>query len=371
MKSLIIPATLLLAIAGVFLLTNSFTKNTDHFFGITDNKEQPVSFSEPVEITEIRVIEGQYVEQGTVLLKAKRSELSAQQEQLNGQIDELDARQSESKAKLNAEINVLRAKKRAELLSVDAQISQLQAKRQFNNNLYKSITGDAPIDSASNPLQQQIQSLGEQREAMASAIQAQINSLKTQLKASEQPIYVQKKQVTERLVEINRQAEELTIRADFTGRIGSINPKQGERIPSFQSVMTVHGLYPEYVKGYIHEHVSNDVKIGQQVWVHSSYNNRGITVKGSVESLGSRIVEYPDRLKKNVAMRSWGREVNIRLGMNNPLLLGEKVQISFTSQKPNTAEAFLNPFGIKVGSLVPGAVAGQVSDKEMENEKIN
>jgi len=365
MKILIIPIALLLAISGVFLLTNSFTENTNHFFGITDNKEQSVSFSEPVEITEIRVIEGQYVEQGTVLLKAKRSELSAQQEQLNGQIDELDARQNESKAKLNAEINVLRAKKRAELLSVDAQIRQLQSKRQFNNDLYKSITGDAPAVSTSDPLQQQIQSLGEQRGAIASAIQAQINSLKTQLRASEQPIYEQKKQVTERLDDINRQAEDLTIRADFTGRIGSINIKQGERIPSFQSVMTVHGLYPEYVKGYIHENVSNDVKIGQQVWVHSSYNNRGITVRGSVESLGSRIVEYPDRLKKNVAMRSWGREVNIRLKMDNPLLLGEKVQISFTSQRPNTKEAFLNPFGIKIGSAFPGAVAGQISDKEI------
>ncbi len=367
MKKIIIPLALLSAIVGVFLLTNSFNEKTDHFYGITDNQEQSVRFSEPVEITEIRVIEGQYVEQGTVLLKAKRSELSAQQDQLKGQIDELDARQSESKAKLNAEIEVLRAKKRAELLSVDAQISQLHSKRQFNNDLYKSITGDAPTHSASNPLQQQVQSLGEQRSAIAGAIQAQINSLKTQLKASKQPIYVQKKQVTERLDEINRQADELTIRADFTGRIGSINIKQGERIPSFQSVMTVHGLYPEYVKGYIHENVSNDVKIGQQVWVHSSYNNRGITVKGSVESLGSRIVEYPDRLKKNAAVRSWSREVNIRLGINNPLLLGEKVQISFAYQKPNTAEAFFSPFGKKSESLFPGAVAGQISDREVEN----
>jgi len=366
MKKLIIPATLFLAIAGVFLLTSSFQENTNHFFGITDNQEQSVSFSEPVEITEIKVIEGQYVDQSTVLLKAKRSELSAQQEQLNGQIEELNARQGETKAKLKAEISVLRAKKRAELLRVDAQISQLQSKRQFNNNLYKSITGDAPVRATSDPLQQEVQSLSHQKEAIASAIDAQINSFKIQLKASEQPIYVQKKQVTERLDEINRQAEELTIRADFTGRIGSINIKQGERIPSFQSVMTVHGLYPEYVKGYIHENVSNDVKIGQQVWVHSSYNNRGISVKGNVESLGSRIVEYPDRLKKNAAVRSWGREVNVRLKMNNPLLLGEKVQISFTSQRPNTAEAFFNPFGIKVESMIPGAVAGQIPSKKLE-----
>ena len=177
------------------------------------------------------------------------------------------------------------------------------------------------------------------------------------MSASKKPISVKKHQVENRLDELDRQAQELIIHADFTGRIGSINFKQGERVPSFKGVLTVHGLYPETVKGYIHENVSNDARIGQRVWVYASRNHNQPPVPGVIESLGNRMVEYPERLKVNPRVRSWGREVNIRLDKNNPLLLGEKVQISFTPQRPNSAEAFFKPFGEKAEAVFPSAFA--------------
>jgi len=344
MKKLILPLTLLLSVVAVLLLTNNFQQSSTYFYGITDNQEQSVSFQNSVVITDIKVIEGQIVEKGSVLLTAKRSELNVEQDHFNSQLDEINARQKESNAKLNAEINVLRAKKSAELFQIDAQIKQLQSKRQLNNELFKSITGNAPVtvDANLNGFQQQLQSLRSQRKAVARSIQAQIDSLIIQIKASEQPVVVQKDQIKKRLDEVNRQAEELTIRADFSGRIGSINFKPGEKIPSFQSIMTVHGLYPKTAKGYILESVANDVHIGQQLWIYSSNGHNTALIKGEVESLGNRIVEYPERLKKNQTMKSWGREVNIRLPVNNSLLLGEKVQISFTPQESYDLTSLLN-----------------------------
>ena len=360
MSKLLLPLALLLSIAGVFVLTNSFEKNTTQFYGITENHEQTVSFQEPVEITEIAVIEGQYVEQGTVLMRARRSELDGKKVLLHSQIEELEARQDETTATIRAEIRVLRAKKTAELAKVDMQIQQLQSKRQQNADLYQKITGshlDIGALGRADPIAEQVQLLRRQKQYLASSIQAQINALKTQLSASKKPIFVKKNQVENRLDELNRQAQELTIQADFTGRIGSINFKQGERVPAFKGVLTVHGLYPETVKGYIHENVSNNARIGQRVWVYSSRNHKQQPVPGVIESLGSRIVEYPDRLKINPQVRSWGREVNIRLDKNNPLLLGEKVQISFSPQRPNSAEAFFKPFGEKAEKVFPSAFA--------------
>jgi HlyD family secretion protein len=359
MSKLLLPAALLLSIAGVFMLTNSFEKNTTQFFGITENHEQTVSFQEPVEITEIAVIEGQYVEQGSVLLRARRSELDGQKILLNSQIDELNARQGESAATIHAEIRVLKAKKAAELAKIDMQIQQLQSKRRQNADLYQKITGSSlnTTTVTADPLVEQAQMLRQQKQFVARSIEAQINALRTQLSASKKPVLAKKHQVENRLDELNRQAQELIIHADFTGRIGSINYKQGERVPSFKGVMTVHGLYPEYVKGYIHENVSNDAKIGQRVWVYASRNHKQPPVPGVIESLGRRIVEYPERLKVNPQVRSWGREVNIRLDKNNPLLLGEKVQISFTPQRPNSAEAFFKPFGEKAEAVFPSAFA--------------
>ena len=359
MSKLLLPAALLLSIAGVFMLTNSFEQNTTQFFGITENHEQTVSFQEPVEITQIAVIEGQYVEQGSVLLRARRSELDGQKILLNSQIDELNARQGESAATIHAEIRVLKAKKAAELAKIDVQIRQLQLKRHKNEDLYQKITGESLHVGVQgiDPLVEQAQMLRQQKQYLASSIQAQINALREQLSASKKPIVVKKQQVENRLNELNRQAQELIIHADFTGRIGSINFKQGERVPAFKGVMTLHGLYPEYVKGYIHENVSNDARIGQRVWVYASRNHKQPPVSGVIESLGSRIVEYPERLKINPQVRSWGREVNIRLDKNNPLLLGEKVQISFSPQRPNSAEAFFKPFSPVAENIFPDAFA--------------
>ncbi len=331
MKKIVIPAALILALLGMFLLTSNLQQSTTYFYGITENKEQSVSFQNSVVVTDIKVIEGQIVEKGTILLTAKRGELGIEQDKFNSQLDVLNAHQHEAKAKLNAEINVLKAQRKAEVDQVGVQIQQLQTRNQLNKRLFESITGSAPAKTVgADPLQQQLSALRIKRQSIFRSFQAQIDSLRAQLKASKQPLFVQQEHIKKRLDEVNRQAEELTIRADFSGRIGSINTKPGEKIPSFQSILTVHGLYPKTAKGYILETVANDVYIGQILWISSTNGHKTNFLKGEVESLGNRIVEYPDRLKKNQAIKSWGREVNIRLPANNNLLLGEKVQISFS-----------------------------------------
>ena len=367
MKKLILPITLILSVLAVYFLTGSFQENTTHFYGIADNQEQSVSFQEPVKILEISVIEGQFVEQGMILLRAERNNLLLQKKQLNNQIEELSAQQNESKIRIDAEVSVLQAQEKAELAKLDMQIAELRSKQQQNNALYKNILGHSPnTQNISNPLQRQINLLQKQRRLISRSIKTQVDSLIAKSKASEEPISIRKKQVANSLNDINRQEDELTIKADFSGRIGSISHKRGERIAAFQPILTVYGLYPKMVKGYIHENVSNDVEIGQQVWIHSlsNSNNKNVAIEGRVESLGSRIVEYPDRLKKNRLMKSWGREVNIRLPMNNPLLLGEKVQVSFSPQRPNTVEAFFKPFGEKAKTLFPNAYVGHISRDE-------
>ena len=355
MRHLVLHSIWVLALVGVFFLTSSFEQNTTQFYGLTENHEQAVRFQEPVKITQIMVIEGQLVERGTVLLRARRSELDSQEVELKGQIDELNARHSQTNSTLSSEIRVLKAKHNSELAKIDMQIHHLQSKRQQNYALYKNITGNnVPSSNTGGDLiQEEINDLITQKSYITSSFNAQINALKTQISASNNPTLVQQKQLSERLDEINRKTDELTIRANFTGRIGSISFKEGERISSFQSVLTVHGLYPKFIKGYIHENVSNDVKIGQRVWVHALAVKNQKPVVARVESLGKRIVPYPERLRKNPQIQSWGREVIIRLANNNPLLLGEKVQVSYSQERPNSAVAFFNPFGDKAPKKAP------------------
>ena len=101
MKKVVIPIALVLALLGMFLLTSSLQQSTSYFYGITENKEQSVSFQNPVVVTNIKVIEGQTVEKGTILLNAKRGELSVEQDKFNSQLDALDAQQYEERARLD------------------------------------------------------------------------------------------------------------------------------------------------------------------------------------------------------------------------------------------------------------------------------
>jgi len=49
--------------------------------------------------------------------------------------------------------------------------------------------------------------------------------------------------------------------------------------------------------------------------------------------MGSRIVEYPERLKKTPQVSAWGREVIIRISPDRSLLMGEKVEIAMEQPK--------------------------------------
>lgn len=365
MNKLLLPLVIIVSLVAVFSLTNRFQENTTLFYGIADNQEQSVSFQEGVKITDISIIEGQFVEQGIILLKAERSSLMAKKNQLNGQVDELTARQDESQVRVNVEIQVLKAQEKTDIFRIDSQIRELRSNQKINRELYQNIMGVAPDFQAEDSIQVQINSLMKQRQIIREQINTQISSLVAKVNAANEPIIVQKNRVAESLNEISRQEAELIVKADFSGRIGSIQYKRGERVASFQPILTVYGLYPKKVKGYIHENVSNNVKIGQQVWIHSlSSINKNTVIEGRVESLGSRIVEYPERLKKNPMIKSWGREVNIRLPRDNTLLLGEKVQISFSQKRQNNIEAFFKPLREKNKILFPRAYVNQINRGE-------
>ena len=127
--------------------------------------------------------------------------------------------------------------------------------------------------------------------------------------------------------------------------------KPGEQVPAFQPIVTIHSETARYVKAYIHEAVLNNVAIGQSVWVTSLANSGKVSpAQAVVESLGSRIVEYPERLRKNPLVSAWGREVVVRLDDRNKLLMGEKVVVGMSEPvalKDSLAQLFRRYVPIK------------------------
>jgi multidrug resistance efflux pump len=327
MQKLLLPAFWVIALIGAFILSDSLTGKSLHFFGIAGEREQSINFQYPVEVVQFFVVEGKKVAQGDEIAEVKRPQLDSDLISLDQEIRRLQLEKQESIVSINSQLANLKAKKQANLADMDYQIHTLQLRLKINADMLSSISGksgkQAITDSA------ELNDLKRKRHFSVQAIQVEIDHLSEQLKLTKRPVDAHINGLLNRKEELHRQNIVLKVKAKFDGRIGSVNFKAGELVSPYQSIMSVHSGIPRYIKGYIHENIVNDVEVGQTVWVKSiALKNDKNQLSGIVESLGNRIVEYPVRLKKNPLVPAWGREVVIRLNnLNNSLLFGEKVQV--------------------------------------------
>ncbi|NKC01216.1 MAG: HlyD family efflux transporter periplasmic adaptor subunit [Pseudomonadales bacterium] len=299
------------------------------FFGIADDQEQTVRFSNPVEIVEIRHVSGEEVARGDVVMRVRQPLLEADiafvQEQLQG----LSFSDRENSTTIDAQIVKLNSDLRTSIAQLDTGIKNLEARKRTARELFKDASGGAGLAT----IDREIESLRVNRSALIRSTNTTVASLRSQLSIGTRPIDAEIAELRKRLDDLQRQRRSMTVTASLSGRIGSILFKVGDTVPPYQPIATIHSAKPTYVNGYIHEAVSNDIKKNDTVWVTSVNQMEESLYKGVVESLGARIVEFPLRLKVNPMAQAWGREVVVRLEGQHDLLLGEKVSVQ--AQQPN------------------------------------
>ncbi|MGI9326744.1 MAG: hypothetical protein ACR2PZ_16110 [Pseudomonadales bacterium] len=308
------------AFAGVAGLSWHNGTNAHHFYGIADDLEQTIRFAAPVDLIAYRQVAGQLVVQGEVIVEVAQPELEAQIRMLDEQVLALELSNRESRASIKAQIIELEADGQAALATVRAERQELLQRQRAN----RSFLADASTD---DPFALAIGSLQMRERAMRRSTAARVDDLNSQLAQAKRPLDAQIDELRKQQQELLRKREALTVRANADGRVGSQLFQLGDRIPPFEPIMTVHGMRPTFVKGFIHEQVFNDVQIAQTVWVRSAAQQSGDWYPAVIESLGSRIVEFPLRLKVNPMAQAWGREVILKLQAQHQLLLGEKVEI--------------------------------------------
>ncbi|MEO2173839.1 MAG: hypothetical protein ABGY96_07035 [bacterium] len=327
-KNVVLLICWLAAVILVAVIIASFKGFSTQFVGLAGSREQTVSFQHPVQIVSIPVVEGEAVGFNTTLLEVRRYDLSAKLIVIDDNLSETTAKKSAAISELRNQVASLEAEKGARLADLDTRISTLEAQYELNTSVAQGINSFKPNELA-NPFEVKISGLKTERRLAQSALQVQINNLKQQLTDGARPEDARISELKKNKQELQRQAAALEVKAQFRGSIGSVYYKLGDQIAPFSPVLTLLGHSPNFVKGYIHEEVINDVSVGQKVWVKSlSGSYTGEPVAGVVESLGHRLVEYPERLKKNAALQVWGREAVVVIDSDNSLLLGEKVLVS-------------------------------------------
>jgi len=324
----------------LFGITSYFRSEPTKFYGLADTKETVINANGSVDIKRLSVVQGQAVKTGDTLVILDRPDLTLKINEISHMLSEYTIRTRRDKVATNSELKKMRAEQEERINEIQAKIQELEAQYKMNKELVATLRGRSlkeemaeKEDSSNHPILAQIKSYRELLEVAKNPLQAQIDLLNNKLSTSNNdPIKAQTQRLQAELDLLEKEKDKLVICAAHDGLIGSVNYKEGEKASAFDTILTLHEAAPSYIKGYIHENVYSHVAVGDTVYI-SSFSDEKKTVNGEVVGVGSRIVDYPTRLRKRQDIPIWGREVTIKIPEENSLLLGEKVLISVLGKK--------------------------------------
>jgi len=321
-------------------------EETTEFQGIAETREVIVNSENSVEIGRIHVLPGQEIQKGRVLVELQRPALTMKLNEITHQLKELKSRDTCNRDEIKSQIRQLRADKKINISEIDHKIEQITSRYAFNKEMVsglKSISNPSRATKSAkktSAMEIEIENLKQERYLTKKRFQTLIDDLTTKLALPQTPETIHQESLKKELELLEKEKASLLIFAPIDGIIGSIHCKAGEKISPFQPILTLHTRAPSYVRGYIHENIYNRASIGDMVQV-IAFTDEGKRVKGEIVGVGSRIIEYPSRLKKRPEMQLWGREVEIHLPDGNPFLLGEKVMIQTANHDESDYLAWL------------------------------
>ena len=332
------------AILVLGVITMILRRESSSFYGIADAQEIIINDEFAVEIQKIHIVQGQRVSAGDTLIEVRRPELDLKIAEISRQLSEIQTQKSAHVNLSRSEVLQHKSEQEALVNNLRSQISELEAQMETNKKLVSELRsikkGDAQADEnndMTNPVAIKIQQLKKSLEMALDTSNISMGRLNNELSYEGEPLAEKVKGLKKELNMLLEEKKESCKIAPISGLIGSVNFKAGEKVSPFTPICSLHTESPSYIRGYIHENVYSQVAVGQKVRV-SSLANKHTEVAGEVIGVGSRIVEYPVRLRKNPELMMWGRDVTIKIPEANDFLLGEKVMISIIDVPIRTGE---------------------------------
>lgn len=313
-----------------------FNNESTKFYGIADTKETIINSDEAVEIKEIAVVQGQKVSIGDTLVVLDQPELKIMINEISHMLDDYKAQKKVQTTFSRSEMQKYKAEQEERISEITKEIRELETQYELNKKLVDELRSIKRVNSSGvdsiNPILTQIQSLRRLLESAKRTPEVEIERLSQELSNQDNPITAQIRRYEEELGLLLKRQKELVKVAQINGIIGMVKFKEGEKVSPFDTILTLHAAAPSYVRGYIHEDLISGIAIGDSVWVFSVGNDKK-SISGSVIGIGTRIVLYPERLRKRIDVPVWGREVIIKLPEHSGFILGQKVLISTSKKK--------------------------------------
>ncbi len=327
-------AVALVVLVTLFVSLTSKLDNSVTFYGFAENKETEINMENPIEVKKIHVTTGQKVKKGDILLDVLTSNLPIKMSNTNYKIEELQTTYQQWKSDLDWRISQYKIELNEKTSKIQSQIDQYNAQLYQNKKLtenMQSITVESKKQGAfQNPIQLKIKALKKELYFTRNIIKTEINNLKSERFADNNPTLSKIKGLEKEMEYYQNKEDKQTIVAPSDGLIGTIHCRKGEKISSFQTLITFYEESPTLVIGYIHEEHILKVNVNDTIKISSGTRNN-IQNIGIVKTRGSRIVEIPPRLRKIKEFQTYGREIIIEIPPNNPFLQKEKVILNLKS----------------------------------------
>ncbi len=360
-----------LALVAVVSMYVSGDRESGDFQGIADTREAAVNCEKAVEIVKFHVVPGQEVKAGDLLAELDRPELNIRINEISHELDEFRNRRVSNVEQIRARLRQLEAEKAEVAGRFDSEIERLSSRYDFNRKLAEGLESlvqegaSGKKQDAGSPVRQAIDSLKKERRLALNRVEVEMQGLAKELEAPESPETIRAQGLEKELALLHKEKENLRIYSKLDGVIGSVCFKQGEMVSPFAPILTIYTRTPTFVKGFIHENLCNRAAVGAQIEV-TSVAGTDRHAKGVVVGVGSRIVEYPARLRIRPENPVWGREVQIRISDRNEFLLGERVLLRCADYEKPFHEKMFEKWMAMLEELIGPVVSRAALDKRGE-----
>lgn len=321
--------TVLLIPFVLWKLNSHLTKEVVSFYGFAENKETEINFNYPVAIGDIKVRPGEHVAANSPLVTIYRIKSKEILGDESFKIAELTSKERLWRTEKENAIKEVEAKKELALEKLYTEKERTIRKAKQNQALLKDLKTVKDTFSNDGSLNTKVANIDREIALMEANFASQVASIQQELSINKNPYQIER----ERLKAVQEfqtatQKQQFELKAPFDGLIGNIHCKEGEHVPSYKTLITFYEPNPTIVKGFVQEDLIVHVA-AKDSFIVRSINQSDTFCYGEVIGLGSRIVEIPERLRKVLEVKTYGREVLVAIPSTNPFLQKEKVMLEF------------------------------------------
>ncbi len=308
----------------MMFITMRFFKGTGHAsVGIAYAEQYKIKADKAAVVTAVKVVPGQQIQRGQLLVELSSSELEMELEKLKQKIGLLQSEQIEKRKSLDSRIALINAETGVKIEELNTDIAEAESDLRLNKAL--TLNFEISRDSSADlPVAQKIKLMKQQRSRHEEAIGVKVQEI-IQANTTEQLILEnQIKLLTRELDLLEEQKRMLNKHATADGVVESVFVRTGEHINSYGDLLAVNPLHPSSIVGYL-VGKKQPLPVGSTVEI-APFERSNYTTAGRVIGYGS-VVQLPEILQKSTAVKAFGREVFIETLADNELAAGEKVLI--------------------------------------------